>query len=230
MELVVSIKQRGQVLDIGGEELLKLAILQDIAHDRVRVAYLLELALAGRTLAARRLFLPFRREAELVEEHLAQLPRRTDVELASRRFIDAFFYFLELFCVTLLQLGKHRSVDKHAVRLHLPQERDEWPLNALVHLLYPPGRTEEPVELCICFGKGCLLCVCENVVERRIRKVGVEEPELDLSPSKLLLRHVLLLCFKCSFLSAVIGLARRLGEHRARTLFKRPEAELVEER
>src|SRR3989344_8606746 len=99
MELVVSIKQRGQVLDIGGEKLLKLAVLEHVGDDGVRIAYLLELALARGALTSRSLLLPLGHKAELVEEHLPELARRADVELSSRRFIDAFFYFLELFCV-----------------------------------------------------------------------------------------------------------------------------------
>jgi len=96
VEAPVLVEQRREVLDIGREQLLQLAVFEDAGDDRVRVADLLELALARRALSACRLPVPLGDDLQLIEEHLAELLRRAHVELAPGMSIEYPFRSREL--------------------------------------------------------------------------------------------------------------------------------------
>src|SRR3989338_6419276 len=135
MQTVVRIKQRREILDIRGEEVLQFPILEDV-DDRVLVAYLFKLALASGALTPGRALLTIRGELHLVEQDFTELLGRTDIELASSGLIDGLLYLGQVGPIFFGESRKRCRIDKDATLLHRPHNRDERLLNMLIHFAY----------------------------------------------------------------------------------------------
>ena len=126
--------QRGQRIDVGRFQLRQLPVLQhQLRHfvlarqpfehiDRRR--YGLALAVLDRL-----------RQVQLVEQHVAQLLRRVDVELHARQLVDLPRQRLRVALQPLRHLRQHVAVELHAGFFHGVQHRDQRQIDLVVHLL-----------------------------------------------------------------------------------------------
>ncbi len=127
----VVVNERRQCVGVRAAELLDLAVTQQVFDDRVLVGHLLERVGVGRRAGLRLLD---RRQAELLEEDLAQLGRGVHVELHPGVGLDLSDEVL----AALGQLGaqslEELAIDLDAGVLHPRQHAHERPLDALVEV------------------------------------------------------------------------------------------------
>ncbi len=120
-----------QGVDVRRLELLDLPVLEDEPRQLVHERELLEHVL-GRGRRARLRGLLAGAEREAVEEDLAQLDRRVDVELALGLLVDARRERAELLVHVAAHRAQERHVHLHARALHVGEDGDERPLHLVV--------------------------------------------------------------------------------------------------
>ncbi len=122
MQPAVGTHQARQRIGVGRLQLRELAVLEDHGHHRVLRLQLLEDGGIGRSGGLRALR---RWQAQLVEQDLLQLARRTDVELVPDRFEDPRLEPGELLRELLGHGPQRVAVDEHAGHLHPGQDRKQ---------------------------------------------------------------------------------------------------------
>ena len=148
---VLGMHEPGERIEVGALELRELAMLQQQGGKRVLERQLLQNLLGRALLAAGRLLQ--RRQFQLVEEHLAELRARVDVERAAGQRVDLGLDRRDPLGELARQLPEPLDVDLHSGRLHPRQHGDQGPLQLGIqrpepfvpHLgredrLDPPGR------------------------------------------------------------------------------------------
>ena len=120
-----------QPVAVGRPQLLDLAVGQQVLDDRVLALQAFERGGVGRVAG---LGLLLRGEAQLVEEDLAHLRRRVDVELGARVLVDLRPVRLDLGVEVVAQAAQLVGVDADADRLHAGQHADERDLDRVVEV------------------------------------------------------------------------------------------------
>ena len=118
-----------QTLAVGRAQLFDLAVVEEVLDDRMLAAQLLELSCIG-GIAGLGLLLPG--ETEPVEENLAELLGRVDVEIEAGVLDDEQSKPIALGDEVLAQGGELGDVDTDADDLHLGQHPDERHLDLVV--------------------------------------------------------------------------------------------------
>ena len=118
-----------QAVAVGGAQLLHLAVGEQVLDDRVLAGQLLE---AGGVGGEPGLRLLLRGEAELVEEHLAQLERGVHVELVPGRLDDRGAVALDVGDQPVAEALQLVAVDGDAGVLHAGEHADERHLDVVV--------------------------------------------------------------------------------------------------
>ncbi len=127
----LGIHELGQSVDVGRLQLLHRAVVEDPARQLVDERQLLEHVLGGGG-GARLGGLLAALQAEPVEEHLAQLHGRVDVELALGENVDLGRERLELGLHLAAHAREELGVDLHAGPLHVGEHENERHLHRLV--------------------------------------------------------------------------------------------------
>ena len=112
--------QLGQRFHVGAEELLQPAVVENLAHDGVLAAQLLQHLLAGDVLP-RLCLLRLLRYLHLAEEYVAHLLRRRYVELLASQSVYLLLRGVRAFRQQAAHLAECLGVDEYAVHLHLCQ-------------------------------------------------------------------------------------------------------------
>ena len=133
-----------QGVDIRPLQLGVLPILDDLRRQGMLQGQLLQHVDVG---AGARLGRPLdHRQLLLDEEHLLELPRRGDVELAAGQGIDLLLQSLHLLAEVAAQFGQTPDVDLHAVVFQLDQHVDQRHLHVAKQrhqaLLFQPPRED----------------------------------------------------------------------------------------
>ena len=132
------IDQQRQCLHIGRKQLLHAPVFEDLIDDLVFVGEGLQVLLLGRKLLGFG-HLGLLRDAELPEEHLAQLPRRIDVERRLvRQTADISLQVVERLIEFDGILGQCLRIDPHPGHLDLGQHSD----HRLLDLQVQPGQIQ----------------------------------------------------------------------------------------
>ena len=76
-------------------------------------------------------------QVELVEQHIAELLRRVDVELEAALFVDLARLCLDLALQPLRHLGQHFAVELDARVFHARQHRHERQIDLVINLSQP---------------------------------------------------------------------------------------------
>ena len=132
-----AVHQLRQRLDIGREQFLHPAVFEDEVHDAVLVGECLEILLVGAELLGLG-HLGLLRDTHLRKEHLAQLPRRVDVErrlpgLGADRGLEFGHRAVQFDGI----FGQRRAVDPHARHLDVGQHLDHRLLDLEVEVVQP---------------------------------------------------------------------------------------------
>ena len=134
---VLGVDQLRQRVEIGALELGKLAMLQQERGERVLLGQLLEHVLRGAPIAAGSLL--ERRQLELLEEHLAELRARVDIERPAGQLVHVLLERRQPLGEIAGQLPQPPGVNLHPGALHPGQDRDQGPFHLLVQLPEPLG-------------------------------------------------------------------------------------------
>ena len=104
--------------DIGGNEFLQFAVVEDLPYYLV---FLFECDehLLGRGVLSGLGFLGFRIEFEFVEEQFAYLPRTVDIKGFTRQFVDTLLKCVQFRCECSLSLFEFGYIHPHTCRFHL---------------------------------------------------------------------------------------------------------------
>ena len=113
-----------QGVDVGAQQLLESAVVENLAHNRVLPPQRLQHFLVGDVLSRLRL-LGLRVELQAVEEHLSHLLRAGDVEVDACLGVYLLFECQHLLCEEAAGLLKSLSVNHHARLFHLGQHRHQ---------------------------------------------------------------------------------------------------------
>lgn len=130
-----------QRLDVGAEQLLEGAVIEDFSHDGVALAQRFEHLLRRGVLPALGA-LGLGVEAQFAKEHLAHLSRRGDGEAVARQGVDLALDGLHALSEKAARGGQGPGVEAHAGALHVGQHGHEGYLDftedapgaALLHL------------------------------------------------------------------------------------------------
>ena len=136
MDAALRIHQTRQGIEIGGAHLLQLAVLQDAVHHRMLPGQFLQGLLTGGCLAA--LGLARCGQAQPVEQHVAQLLGRADVELRARQLVDMGCELVQLPLHVVEESPEGRGVDGHPALLHACQHGQQGHLQ-------PPEQLQKTV-------------------------------------------------------------------------------------
>jgi hypothetical protein len=118
------VDESGQRIDVGRLELLHGAVVEDLPRQLVDERELFEDVLGGRGGAGLGRLLPAL-EAEAIEEDVAQLDRRVDVELALGQHVDLPGQGVELPLHVAAHRGEERDVDPDPRDLEVGQDLHE---------------------------------------------------------------------------------------------------------
>ena len=202
----LGVHQLGQGLYVGAQQLAQSPVVQYVGHDGGFAPQLLQHFLAGDELS----FLGLAgllHQLHLVEQHVAHLLGRGDVEGVPRLPVDALLQLLQSFAQSLGSLLQRLGVQPHARQLHVRQHVDQWHLDVpeqplgvhflqlrLQDVLQPqrdvrvlggvlidfPGRQVPHVGLLLSLGAYQLFYVDGLVVEIHLRHVVHVVPQLGL--------------------------------------------------
>ena len=114
---------------VGGAQFLHLSVIEQMLDYGMVATKLLQRRRVG---AVARLRLLLRGELEPLEEDLAQLLGRVDVELFSRRVVDQSTKSLYLRSEVVPEAGQLRDIDADANGLHSGQHLDQWDFDCFV--------------------------------------------------------------------------------------------------
>jgi len=128
MDAALRVHQARQGIEIGGAHLLQLAVLQDAVHHRMLPGQFFQRLLAGGSLAS--LGLARRGQAQPVEQHIAQLLGRTDVELRARQLVDMGRELVQPALHIVEEGPEGRGVDGHPALFHACQHGQQGHLQA----------------------------------------------------------------------------------------------------
>ena len=141
----LGVDQARQGVGVGRLQLGRLAVFEDPADDRMERGQLLENVLGGRESLGRPV-LPGGRQLELVEQDMAELLGRVDVELGPARLEDRLLEPAEVGFELGRKASKDLPVDLHPDPLHVGQDLDQRllqvPVNGLELFGLDPGPEE----------------------------------------------------------------------------------------
>ena len=126
----------GQGVDVGAEQLLHPSVVEQLVHDWVFAAQLLEHLLARAVEAGLR-FLDLLFDTQMLEKHGANLPRRVDVELYAGQRVDLFLQAAERCVHCVGRLPERLRVERDAGLFHLCKDGHEGHLNVVKELFRP---------------------------------------------------------------------------------------------
>ena len=123
-----------QSIDVCAKEFLQSSVFQNVSHNFVFVLERLEHLLTRNILSRFRL-LCLLHNLHSVEEHLAHLLWRSDVEFHTGKFIDMLLNLLHPGCEHTGSLLQRLRIDSHPIHLHLGKHRHERHLDVPEQIL-----------------------------------------------------------------------------------------------